>query len=93
MDYSTVLSKTVQEIKPSGIRKFFDIASEMDHVISLSIGEPDFKTPWDIRKKAIWKKDGLGIQPTAVWLIYALRLANIWNADFAFVIVPIMNCW
>ena len=50
MDYSTVLSKTVQEIKPSGIRKFFDIASEMDHVISLSIGEPDFKTPWDIRK-------------------------------------------
>ncbi|MDD6236272.1 MAG: aminotransferase class I/II-fold pyridoxal phosphate-dependent enzyme [Clostridiales bacterium] len=53
MDYSTVLSKTVQEIKPSGIRKFFDIASEMDHVISLSIGEPDFKTPWDIRKKAI----------------------------------------
>ena len=54
MDYSTVLSKTVQEIKPSGIRKFFDIASEMDHVISLSIGEPDFKTPWDIRKKAIY---------------------------------------
>lgn len=53
IDYSTVLSKTVQEIKPSGIRKFFDIASEMDHVISLSIGEPDFKTPWDIRKKAI----------------------------------------
>ena len=52
MDYSTVLSKT--EIKPSGIRKFFDIASEMDHVISLSIGEPDFKTPWDIRKKAIY---------------------------------------
>ena len=54
MDYSTVLSKTVQEIKPSGIRKFFDIASEMDHVISLSLGEPDFKTPWDIRKKAIY---------------------------------------
>ncbi len=54
IDYSTVLSKTVQEIKPSGIRKFFDIASEMDHVISLSIGEPDFKTPWDIRKKAIY---------------------------------------
>ena len=54
MDYSTVLSKTEQEIKPSGIRKFFDIASVMDHVISLSIGEPDFKTPWDIRKKAIY---------------------------------------
>ena len=53
MDYSTVLSKTVQEIKPSGIRKFFDIASEMDHVISLSIGEPDFKTPWHIRQTGI----------------------------------------
>lgn len=53
MDYSLILSQTVQEIKPSGIRKFFDIASEMDNVISLSIGEPDFKTPWDIRKKAI----------------------------------------
>lgn len=53
MDYSSLLSKTVQEIKPSGIRKFFDIASEMEDVISLSIGEPDFKTPWEIRKKAI----------------------------------------
>lgn len=48
------LSKRIVEIEPSGIRKFFDIASEMDHVISLSIGEPDFKTPWDIRKKAIY---------------------------------------
>ena len=53
IDYSQVLSKTVQELKPSGIRKFFDIASEMDDVISLSIGEPDFKTPWSIRKTAI----------------------------------------
>ena len=53
IDYSSVLSKTVQEIRPSGIRKFFDIANEMEDVISLSIGEPDFKTPWEIRKKAI----------------------------------------
>ncbi len=53
IDYSSVLSKTVQAIKPSGIRKFFDIANEMEDVISLSIGEPDFKTPWEIRKKAI----------------------------------------
>ena len=53
IDYTTLMSKSVQEIKPSGIRKFFDIASEMDDVISLSIGEPDFKTPWEIRKKAI----------------------------------------
>ncbi len=53
IDYTTLMSKSVQGIKPSGIRKFFDIASEMDDVISLSIGEPDFKTPWEIRKKAI----------------------------------------
>ncbi len=53
IDYTSLLSKKVQEIQPSGIRKFFDIASEMDDVISLSIGEPDFKTPWEIRKKAI----------------------------------------
>ncbi len=40
-------------IKPSGIRKFFDIANEMDHVISLSIGEPDFTTPWHVRQEGI----------------------------------------
>lgn len=53
IDYDNLLNKTVQEIKPSGIRKFFDIASEMEHVISLSIGEPDFKTPWHVRKAGI----------------------------------------
>jgi aminotransferase len=53
MDYSNILSKRVQEIKPSGIRKFFDIASEMDNVISLGVGEPDFKTPFLIRQAAI----------------------------------------
>lgn len=53
MDYNNLLSKRVQEIKPSGIRKFFDIASEMDDVISLGVGEPDFKTPWIVRSKAI----------------------------------------
>lgn len=40
-------------IKPSGIRKFFDLANEMDDVISLGVGEPDFKTPWVVRAKAI----------------------------------------
>lgn len=52
-DYSKVLSKRVVDIKPSGIRRFFDIASEMDDVISLGVGEPDFKTPWEIRAKAM----------------------------------------
>lgn len=53
IDYSKVLNKTVTEIKPSGIRKFFDIAATMDDVISLSVGEPDFQTPWAIRKAGI----------------------------------------
>ena len=53
IDYSTVLNKKVQTIKPSGIRRFFDIANEMDNVISLSIGEPDFTTPWHVREEGI----------------------------------------
>ena len=53
MDYSKILSPTVQEIKPSGIRKFFDIAETMQDVISLGVGEPDFPTPWEIRKAGI----------------------------------------
>ena len=48
------LADKVVEIKPSGIRKFFDIVSEMDDVISLSIGEPDFDTPWHIRDEGIY---------------------------------------
>lgn len=52
-DYSKILSNRVVNIKPSGIRRFFDIASEMDDVISLGVGEPDFKTPWEIRAKAM----------------------------------------
>lgn len=53
MDYDKLLSRTVQDLKFSGIRKFFDIASTVKDVISLSVGEPDFKTPWAIRKEAI----------------------------------------
>lgn len=53
IDYSKVLNPAVTEIKPSGIRKFFDIAATMDDVISLGVGEPDFQTPWHIRKAGI----------------------------------------
>lgn len=53
IDYSKVLNPTVTDIKPSGIRKFFDIAAEMDEVISLGVGEPDFQTPWVVRKAGI----------------------------------------
>ncbi|MBQ9278862.1 MAG: aminotransferase class I/II-fold pyridoxal phosphate-dependent enzyme [Lachnospiraceae bacterium] len=48
------LSKTIQDIKPSGIRKFFDIVSEMPEAISLGVGEPDFDTPWHIREEGIY---------------------------------------
>ena len=48
------LSDKIVEIKPSGIRKFFDIVSEMDDAISLGVGEPDFDTPWHIRDEGIY---------------------------------------
>ena len=54
MDFNKVLNNTVREIPPSGIRKFFDLASEMEGVISLGVGEPDFDTPWKIREAAIY---------------------------------------
>ncbi|MEG2305979.1 MAG: aminotransferase class I/II-fold pyridoxal phosphate-dependent enzyme [Erysipelotrichaceae bacterium] len=49
-----ILSKHVKEIKPSGIRRFFDLANEMEGVVSLGVGEPDFATPWHIREAAIY---------------------------------------
>ena len=48
------LSNTIKDIKPSGIRKFFDIVSEMKDAISLGVGEPDFDTPWHIREEGIF---------------------------------------
>lgn len=53
IDYSKVLNQRAVQLKPSGIRRFFDIASEMKDVISLGVGEPDFKTPWSIRRAGI----------------------------------------
>lgn len=53
LNYESILSNVVQEMKPSGIRRFFDLAATMDDVISLGVGEPDFSTPWSIRKEAI----------------------------------------
>ncbi len=53
IDYNKILSRKVTDIKPSGIRKFFDIAEQMEDVISLGVGEPDFPTPWHIRREGI----------------------------------------
>ncbi|MEG2684891.1 MAG: aminotransferase class I/II-fold pyridoxal phosphate-dependent enzyme [Erysipelotrichaceae bacterium] len=54
MIYENYLSDTAKEIKPSGIRKFFDLATQMKDVVSLGVGEPDFDTPWSIREAAIY---------------------------------------
>jgi aminotransferase len=59
MDYDKLLNPTVVSgIKPSGIRKFFDIAASMEGVISLGVGEPDFPTPWHIRRAGIKSLEG-----------------------------------
>ncbi len=54
IDYSKVLSKRVEELAPSGIRRFFDVLETMQDAISLGIGEPDFVTPWHIREAGIY---------------------------------------
>ena len=53
MNYEQLLSHTVSELKPSGIRKFFDLVGEMTDVTALTVGQPDFVTPWHIREAGI----------------------------------------
>ncbi len=53
IDYNSIIPQKIRDIQPSGIRRFFDIAQQVQGVISLSIGEPDFKTPWAARREAI----------------------------------------
>lgn len=73
MDYSKVLNPTAVDIKPSGIRKFFDIAEEMDDVISLGVGEPDFNTPWHIRRAGIVSLEDGRTRYTSNWGLKELR--------------------
>ena len=54
IEYEKILTKTVQSISPSGIRKFFDVVATMPDAISLGVGEPDFVTPWSIREAGIY---------------------------------------
>lgn len=75
MDYNKLLNPTVLEIKPSGIRKFFDIAAEMDDVISLGVGEPDFQTPWHIRQAGIKSLQDGKTKYTSNWGLIELRKA------------------
>ena len=73
MDYSKILSPTVTSIKPSGIRKYFDIADSMEGVISLGVGEPDFPTPWEIRKAGILSLESGKTRYTSNWGLERLR--------------------
>ena len=73
MDYTKILSPTVTEIKPSGIRKYFDIADSMEDVISLGVGEPDFPTPWEIRKAGILSLESGKTRYTSNWGLEQLR--------------------
>ena len=53
MDYDKLIAPAAAAMRPSGIRKFFDLAAEMPECISLGVGEPDFKTPWAVREAGI----------------------------------------
>ena len=53
MNYDELLAPAAKAMRPSGIRKFFDLAADMPHCISMGVGEPDFKTPWSVRDAGI----------------------------------------
>lgn len=73
INYNKILSSTVQELKPSGIRKFFDIANTMEDVISLGVGEPDFRTPWQVRSAGIHSLEQANTRYTSNKGLEALR--------------------
>ena len=71
IDYQSKISTVVNSIAPSAIRRFFDLANEMKgEVISLSIGEPDFVTPWNIRETGIFSMDARTV----------LRIRDTWKS-------------
>src|SRR3569833_4153682 len=67
------ISRVLQSIPPSGIRRFFDIVSQMEDVVSLGVGEPDFVTPWRIREAAIYPLEHGYTQYTSNWGLLELR--------------------
>src|SRR5947199_259150 len=69
------LNQVVQSVPPSGIRRFFDLVSQMEDVISLGVGEPDFVTPWRIREAAIYSIEKGFTTYTSNWGLLELRQA------------------
>ena len=84
IDYDKYLNDHIKTVKPSGIRKFFDIANEMDDVISLSIGEPDFQTPWHIRDEGIksLEKGKTWYSPNRGFMELRQEIANYYERRF-----------
>ncbi len=70
---SSLIAKTIEDLPYSGIRRFFDIASEMKDVVSLGVGEPDFVTPWHIREEAVFSLEQRHTMYTANAGMPALR--------------------
>ena len=75
MNYDKLLSEKAKQMRPSGIRRFFDLVAEMPECISLGVGEPDFQTPWDIRDAAIHSLELGRTKYTANAGLKELRLA------------------
>ena len=84
IDYSKKLNSKIMTVKPSGIRKFFDIANELDDVISLSVGEPDFKTPWHIRQEGIHslEKGRTRYTPNRGFSVLRQEIANFYERKY-----------
>ena len=73
MNYDKVLCRRVADVPPSGIRKFFDIVNVMDDVVTLGVGEPDFKTPWNYTDAAIYSLRSGHTHYTSNWGLLELR--------------------
>ena len=73
MDYEKLLNPQIVSVKPSGIRKFFDLTEKMENVISLGVGEPDFPTPWHIRHAGIQSLENSKTRYTSNWGLAKLR--------------------
>ena len=73
VNYENLLSARVRQVKPSGIRRFFDVAASMPDAISLGVGEPDFETPWQIRRAGIQSLEKGRTFYTSNWGLAELR--------------------
>ena len=84
MNYDSLLNQTALHIPPSGIRRFFDIAAEMEDVISLSVGEPDFPTPWHVRDVAIdsLQKGRTGYSPNRGFTALCREICSYYSRRF-----------